>query len=192
MHKLWVFGCSHGSRDYNLLETELSWPEIVANDLGYTLSNQCKSGYSNDEIFNEILHCYQEITPNDLVLVQFTHPERVVHDGTTMMPSDPAHNYWYKTVNSDDFYYNKFIQMIAACGHLLSNTKYYISYVDPSLLIKKFTDSAVKKLAMDRAIIFPKLTLSKSFPLGIDNKHLSAAGNQKLADCWINHLNRVK
>ena len=190
--KLWVFGCSHGSRDYNLDESQPSWPEIVAEQYHLELHNHCRSGYSNDEIFRSILRHRVDFRPEDMVIIQFTHPERVVHAGLTMQPSDSGCEQWYKTVNSDDFYDNKFIQTVAACRNILCGFDYYYGYVDPTLLIQQFSEPVIKSLVMPRAVLYPKLILHKGFDLGLDGRHLSATGNRQLASHWIQYLNNVR
>lgn len=188
-NKLWVFGCSHGTRYFNLSSIELSWPEIVAHKLNLTLSNQCKIANSNDGIFNDIVDNCSKIASTDLVIVHFTHPERVIHNDITMLPSRTDQESWYKTVNSDDFYYNKFIQIVTASRFLLSN--YYFGYTNPTLLVQQFANPVIKKLVTDRAMFYPKLTLHKSYPLGDDEKHLSAQGNELVAEYWIKYLERT-
>tara|TARA_B100001093_G_scaffold71782_1_gene62340 strand:+ start:667 stop:1350 length:684 start_codon:yes stop_codon:yes gene_type:complete len=84
---LWAFGCSETFGLFlpdaiptewtewglvNTLPSNLSWPKIVANKLGYQCKNLGKSGNSNKGIVLDILHNIENFQPNDIICIQWT------------------------------------------------------------------------------------------------------------------------
>jgi len=84
---LWAFGCSETFGLWlpdciptefetwglvNLSPSNLSWPKIVANKLGYQCKNLGKSGNSNKGIVLDILHNIENFQPDDIICIQWT------------------------------------------------------------------------------------------------------------------------
>lgn len=182
---LWVFGCSHSTRNHNLSNDEKSWFEIVSETLSLNPQVWSKSGSSNDEILEKIIQNLDTISDDDQIIVMMTFPERIMYDGQRILPSEDKFQWWYKMVNSDDFYYRKFLSNFLSIAFLLQHKKVIITFVDPTLLIKNMS-SVTKKIVRDRSVFLPKITLSKSFPLGADKKHLSKEGHIMLAEFFMN------
>lgn len=181
---LWVFGCSHATREHNLSNDEKSWIEIVSETLSLNPQVYSKGGSSNDEILEKIIQNLDIINEEDQIIVMMTFPERIMYDGQRILPSEDKFQWWYKIVNSDDFYYRKFLTNFLSIAFLLFNKKAIITFVDPTLIIKNMSPTT-KKIVKNQSTFLPKLTLRKSFPLGADKKHLSKEGHIMLAEFFI-------
>lgn len=189
MNNIWFFGCSHSTSQYNLNNFEESWTYLLAKSLKYQEMNFAKSGNSNDGIFLDILNNLQKFNPDDKIFILLTFPERIKLNKKNIVPSDKNDTFFYKVVNDDEFFTNKFLQICLAIKFLLRDYDYKIGFVDPTLLFKLFEDSNVKNLIKDEhSIFFPKITLSKSFSLGEDNRHLSVEGHWNLYKFVYNFL----
>lgn len=185
MKRLFVYGCSHATADYNLNNEKDSWPAIVAAHLQRMLYNKAVSGYSNDEIFLSIRG--EDFKSDDLVLVLMTFPHRILLDKDVVArPSQPGYEWWYKKISNDLFYQTNFLKCLLAIQHTLLNVPHLISFVDPYLL---FTYPNHKKLITNDIVFLPKLTLSKSFELGEDKNHMSLESHLKMSNYWIDKLN---
>ena len=186
MNKLFVFGCSHSTGDYNLDDINQAWPTILSNKLNLILENYAISGYSNDDIFVSIFKNINKINNSDTVLVFLTFPERVkINKDTTLLPSRDKDEWWYKIVNDDYFYELQFIKIFLAIQSLLKDKNYKITFVDPSILIKS---EFYNKNILTNTFLLPKITLSKSFSLGDDARHLGAKGHIKIAEFFYNKI----
>jgi len=86
MNNLFTFGCSftHGNgclpdevypKSYYKNKSDLIWPEIIAEEIGYKLHNYGLGAISNDVIFDNIIERFDEISEGDIVIIQktFTH-----------------------------------------------------------------------------------------------------------------------
>ena len=105
MKKLWVFGCSVSDL-YNTETSKYYWSgeylkwkgyvpkhytEILADRLGYNLSNCAVSSTCNHQIFQDFCESYNQIDENDFIIIQWTEPNRfrLVNDDnewTTFVP----------------------------------------------------------------------------------------------------------
>jgi len=181
MNNIWFFGCSHSTGQFNLNNCEESWTYLLAKSLNYQEINFARPGNSNDGIFLDIVSNLQKFKSNDKIFILLTFPERIKLNKKNMVPSDKNNSFFYKVVNDDDFFTNKFLQICLAIKFLLKDYDYKLGFVDPTLLFKLFEDVNIKNLIKDEhSIFFPKITLTKSFTLGKDNKHLSVDGHQEL------------
>lgn len=89
MGKLWTFGDSFtagfgckidpstgkNTRYYKLFSNYYDnnkpiWPEILANSLNMELNNEAQSGYTNEKILDRIMINYNNIQPEDFVIIQ--------------------------------------------------------------------------------------------------------------------------
>lgn len=80
MIQLWCFGDSFTAgngclpneeyaKKYKKDKTNLIWPEIVSNSMGFKLLNLGMGGYSNDKIIDSIIKSYRFINNNDIVII---------------------------------------------------------------------------------------------------------------------------
>lgn len=184
MKRLFVYGCSHATADFNLKNENESWPRLVANHFNRELYNKAISGNSNDGIFLNILD--SDFCNDDLVLVLMTFPHRVMIDeNVTVLPSKTSDEWWYKLIMSDVFYQTNFLKCLLAIQNRITNIPHLISFVDPYLLFKYPNH---KKIITDDIIFLPKLTLSKSYELGEDKKHMSTKGHLQMSNFLIDKI----
>lgn len=189
MNNYWFFGCSHTTSTFNFVSKDNCWTRLLAQSFGYNEINLAAPGLSNDAIFNKVLDNLPNFKSTDKVFILLTFPERLYINKRNILPSDPSHSIYYKTINDDDFFATKLIQIILSLKLLLQNVDYHISYVDPSLILKHMVNIRIKELLKDqRTILLPKLTLSNSFELGADHKHLSTQGHLQFFRFLSGHL----
>jgi hypothetical protein len=73
---LWCFGCSFSSPYLSVKENDVySW--LVSSKLNIELMNKSEPGCSNDDILYSLIESLPEIKKNDIVLFQFTSPDRL-------------------------------------------------------------------------------------------------------------------
>lgn len=86
MNNLFTYGCSftYGNGclpnekyplKYKKSDTDLIWPEIVSNEIGYRLFNYGMGAISNDIILDNMMQTFDEVSEGDIVIIQktFTH-----------------------------------------------------------------------------------------------------------------------
>ena len=86
MASLWTFGDSHtaghgalpGFEYYEQYKKDGDriWPEYVANHFNLKLENKATNGCSNDTIINQIIDNWEQIQPNDVVIIGQTYSHR--------------------------------------------------------------------------------------------------------------------
>lgn len=78
MNKLWIFGCSFSS-GYLDVPREKSYGNLIANELGMSISNLANPGRSNDMLFYELMKNVENISNNDKIIFQFSSFDRIGH-----------------------------------------------------------------------------------------------------------------
>ena len=90
MKRLRVYSCSHGlvgSVGNNDFNPKGSWAEMLAHEFNLEYINKSHAGHSNFHIFNNVYNDLEEITADDLVLVQWSHTDRSwARNQPTVMP----------------------------------------------------------------------------------------------------------
>lgn len=182
MNKLWIFGCSHATGDYNLLPDDATWMSIVANNLNLIETNYARSGSSNDSIVNRLIDTIPKFLTGDRIIVMMTYPHRILYNNKELHPSRQTDAWWYRTIMEEDFYSNKFVQQLLSVHHLLAGHNYSITFTDPTLLFKlSACNKNIKQYFSANCFFLPKLLLTKSYQLGEDQKHMSATGHTEIA-----------
>jgi hypothetical protein len=80
MRKIWTFGCSftHGDgtfehdlyrQRYRISESELPWPQLLANELNLKLINKGMGGSSNESIIDKLMDSWHKIDEGDVVII---------------------------------------------------------------------------------------------------------------------------
>ena len=81
MKNLYIFGDSFSTNfsTINEIEIEDSWPNLLADKMGYTLKNFASAGISNYGILNSIYKNLEikKIDYSDLVIIGFTFYDRI-------------------------------------------------------------------------------------------------------------------
>jgi hypothetical protein len=189
MNKLWIFGCSHSTGDFNLSSGDKPWTTIVATAMGRLESNYAVSGNSNDRIVESVMSAIPQFSADDKIIVLMTHPYRIDYGNKVLKPSNMYDEWWYKVVIDDKFYATKQLHQLLSLHGLLANFDYSIGFADPTLLFAMTKENKnVKQYFTKNCFIFPKLQLPKSYPLGDDMKHLSPAGHIDIAKFIISKV----
>lgn len=75
MKKLWVYGASN-CLPWRLDNPDQCWTNILACDIGATLVNRAQEGCDNLYIYHALCQDLRDQTPDDTVIVVWTHPNR--------------------------------------------------------------------------------------------------------------------
>jgi len=136
MDKLWTFGDSftagHGCKETDeyyikyYKEGDKIWPEHLADELNLKLMNLGVNGSSNEKIIDSIIVNYNNISKNDIVIIQKSFPHRFD------VPNMGAEGHEWITVfaNKEFDWYSKFLSKeqyqtaIDFCYHFSDNSKY--------------------------------------------------------------------
>ncbi len=119
---------------------ELSWPTLVTNRLGYSLTNLAKPGSSNDRITRPII---EQLNNYDMVIIAWSHFARIemadeygeydIWPGGTGIQYAHSHK-WRREVidyitkhHNDSYLYRKYLlNIILIQNYLTANNKKYI------------------------------------------------------------------
>lgn len=190
MNNLWIFGCSHATGDYNLLLDEQPWTSIVASTLNLVEQNNARSGSSNDAIVASLIDNITSIATDDRIIVMMTYPHRIQYDNKDLVPAKQSDAWWYRTVIDENFYATKFLHQLLSLHYLLASRKYYITFTDPTVLFKLAAHNKhIKQFFSSNCFFLPKLTLTKSYPIGLDQKHMSHSGHIELSKYMLTKVN---
>jgi hypothetical protein len=109
MKKLWAYGCSW--TNYNKSNNFITfWPEIVAKKLNIKIKNNGISGSSNFDSYNRLLKDLHLIKKDDIVIFQFTFPNRFsinYFDDTLLKEPSTFFKKWCFTQKNLSKNYNK-------------------------------------------------------------------------------------
>jgi hypothetical protein len=136
MNKLWTFGDSftagHGCNENDeyykkyYKEGDKIWPQHLADNLDLQLMNLGVNGSSNEKIIDSIIINYDNISVNDIVIIQKSYSHRLD------VPNMGAEGHEWITVfaNKEFDWYSKFLSKeqyetsVDFCYHFLDNSKY--------------------------------------------------------------------
>lgn len=79
MSRVWVYGCSFtqfGSSITHNWGKENSFPDLISKELGVEVFNRGFAGATNFEIIRNFLDDYDQIQPDDTVIIHWTHVDR--------------------------------------------------------------------------------------------------------------------
>jgi hypothetical protein len=103
--KLWIFGDSL-SCAYN---TSISWPELLADRIGYDLLHMARPAVDNFFIYQSFLNAINQIGDKDLVIIGWTHPNRkmwIADPNNKKYQSFLEHSLCYESNNRIFFRFN--------------------------------------------------------------------------------------
>jgi hypothetical protein len=134
MSTLYVYACSFGllgstegpfAHQWN---NNAGWPRLLADSLGMSLVNRSLAGTNNDQIISRFALDMSMHTPDDIVIVQWTHLHRAsrVHEPYTIFPHD-----------KDDIaklYYEYVYDELHAVEKVATST-YWMSAVSPAKFV---------------------------------------------------------
>jgi hypothetical protein len=155
MNKLFVYGCSftYGNGclpdeiyrlKYKKSDTDLIWPEIVANEIGYKLYNYGMGAISNDVIFDNLIERFDEISEGDIVILQKTFTHRF----------DIA-----PTRKKNQPYFRKFITITPSSEETLKYEGYNESEIESILYNTWLMDNELNDMRVDNRFNFLKKLL---------------------------------
>jgi hypothetical protein len=72
---LWIYGASN-CLPFNLKESALAWPDLLANKLGMTCNNLSEPGADNFFIYQHYLYHKKHISPDDMLIIVWSHYSR--------------------------------------------------------------------------------------------------------------------
>lgn len=156
MGNIWIYGCSHATRDFNLNDKDLSWLEIVGYKTGLQVKNRAISGISNDNIIDNVLKDINSIDHSDFVIVLMTYPNRVtITKNKVLRPSEADDQWWYKAVNEDYYYATRFLQQFLSLIFLLNDKNYLLTFVDPTLIINLASyNNTIRQCLKKKCVLF--------------------------------------
>jgi hypothetical protein len=123
-----------------LVDTSSTWPNLLANKLGYNLNNLAKPGSGNTRM---VRHCVEQIKNYDLVIIAWSHFARIemadengfydLWPGSSPLPHK-IYSPWREEVinyinrhHSDEYLYKQYLLNIILLQHFLkANGKRYI------------------------------------------------------------------
>lgn len=175
-----------------------AWPNLLANKLGFALTNLAKPGSGNTSM---IRTCIEQVNNYDIVIIAWSHWARIEfaddygiydtwpgHRGVTFIGDIGFRNelLQYITCNhSDDYLYNqKLINVILLQNYLKTNGKKYIMIDSFGKHIPNSNQDLVKQLDSTYYPGWPNKTMmdwTYGCPKG-PGGHFLEAGHQRVAD----------
>lgn len=174
MYKLYTNGCSHTRGTELALDGQmhLTWPNLLADHLGYELVDESLCGASNDTIYNTTLeYILSNPIPPDKVVIQFTVLDRFDIGNRTVLPRSslkrvtPYNNFFkdYFTDNDKELSHKLLNQMYS-----LQNIFYEHAIEDYTFLVWRPVDEeyiTYRHLDKDRIMFDVNHRLSQKFDL---------------------------
>jgi hypothetical protein len=190
MSKIYIYGCSHATNDYNNIKIEDSWMYLVATHCKMDILNYAEGGISNDYIFKKLLETINDISTDDLIIVQLTYGTRFMVGSKNLRPSKPIYEKYFEYVENNGLEIN-YIKNLLSIESLIEGKNYLITSVD-GFFNSTFSRYNIKlPFEKNTVSIFPRVDICESFDVGEDGKHLSKLGHNQLANWYIKRLTKT-
>jgi hypothetical protein len=185
MSKIYIYGCSHATNNYNNVKVENSWMHLVSNNFKMDIVNYAKSGISNDYIFKKLFETISKISNDDIVIIQLTYGTRFMVGSINLFPTNPLYENYLEYTENNGLDIN-YIKNLLSIQNLIKDKRYIITSVD-GFFDNIFLRYDIKNIFNKNNFkIFQKKYLT-SYELGEDNKHLSETGHAQIGE-WYNKI----
>lgn len=214
MNTLWAFGCSetlglwlpdtipdHWDElgNPNVSPSNLAWPKIVANKLGYQCKNLGKSGNSNKGIVQDIISCIDLIQPDDIVCIQWTFIIRnnvYALDGKNIIInsfSQDRNGKPHRHIRNGKIIsaYEKFLTMIDYNKTGNEELSFFVDYINLKLPNKvynfsTYTGEPENLLTKYQSVMSTKILstnyLREKYPRAVDGVHTGQKGHKAIGE----------
>lgn len=181
---------------FEVLYSLSTWPALIAKNMNVEYRCLAYSGCSNQTIIRTLTKFINELTPNDLVIIDWTFSNRwdyldleepnVDRNWKTIRPSgnqiSEINEFYFKYLQSDEWNKWESLRAIMLATHLLKsrNIKYFMTCEDELIFDDKFHRPTYIKNCQDEVKNdifwfdnngFYNWSVNNNFPLGKQNNH---------------------